>query len=42
MLTVLGPEGRYPDTGPEREVLGPGVRVLQGFRLPTFRLSSCP
>jgi C-terminal binding protein len=30
MLTVLGPEGRYPDTGPEREVLGPGVRVLQG------------
>jgi hypothetical protein len=30
MLTVLEPEGLYPDTGPEREILGPGVRVLQG------------
>jgi C-terminal binding protein len=29
-LTVLEPEGMYPDTALEQEVLGPGVRVLHG------------
>ena len=29
-LTVLEPEGLYPDSELERRVLGPGVRVLQG------------
>lgn len=29
-LTVLEPEGLYPDTRLEQEVLGPGVRILQG------------
>ena len=29
-LTVLEPEGLYPDTALEERVLGPGVRVLQG------------
>jgi C-terminal binding protein len=29
-LTVLEPEGLYTDTGLEQEVLGPGVRILQG------------
>ncbi len=29
-LTVLEPEGLYPDTGLEQEILGPGVRILQG------------
>ncbi|WP_426955218.1 C-terminal binding protein [Muricoccus radiodurans] len=30
VLTVLQPEGLYPDTSLEREVLGPTVRILQG------------
>ena len=30
MLTVLEPEGLYPDTLLEQEILGPGVRILQG------------
>ena len=30
MLTVLEPEGLYPDTRLEQEILGPGVRILQG------------
>ena len=30
MLTVLEPEGLYPDTDIEREILGPGVRILRG------------
>ncbi|MCB4824641.1 C-terminal binding protein [Roseicella aerolata] len=30
MLTVLEPEGLYPDTGLEQQILGPGVRILQG------------
>ena len=30
VLTVLEPEGLYPDTIPEQEILGPGVRMLQG------------
>ncbi|MDI3309686.1 MAG: C-terminal binding protein [Acetobacteraceae bacterium] len=30
MLTVLEPEGLYPDTKLEQEILGPGVRILQG------------
>ncbi len=29
-LTVLEPEGLYPDTGLEKSILGPGVRLLQG------------
>jgi C-terminal binding protein len=29
-LTVLEPEGLYPDTRLEQEILGPGVRLLQG------------
>ena len=29
-LTVLEPEGLYPDSALENRVLGPGVRVLQG------------
>jgi C-terminal binding protein len=29
-LTVLEPEGLYPDSALEERVLGPGVRVLQG------------
>ena len=29
-LTVLEPEGLYPDTILEQEILGPGVRILQG------------
>ncbi|WP_240756749.1 C-terminal binding protein [Roseicella aquatilis] len=29
-LTVLEPEGLYPDTGLEQEILGPGVRLIQG------------
>jgi C-terminal binding protein len=29
-LTVLEPEGLYPDTLLEQEILGPGVRVLHG------------
>jgi C-terminal binding protein len=29
-LTVLEPEGLYPDTGPEQDILGPGVRIIQG------------
>ena len=29
-LTVLEPEGLYPDTVLDREILGPGVRILQG------------
>ena len=29
-LTVLEPEGLYPDTALEQEILGPGVRILQG------------
>jgi len=29
-LTVLEPEGLYPDSELERRVLGPGVRLLQG------------
>jgi phosphoglycerate dehydrogenase-like enzyme len=29
-LTVLEPEGLYPETELERRILGPGVRVLQG------------
>lgn len=29
-LTVLEPEGLYPDSDLERRVLGPGVRLLQG------------
>ena len=29
-LTVLEPEGLYPDTRLEQEILGPGVRILQG------------
>jgi C-terminal binding protein len=30
MLTVLEPEGMYPDTALEQEVLGPEVRILHG------------
>ncbi|WP_149540815.1 C-terminal binding protein [Siccirubricoccus phaeus] len=30
MLTVLEPEGLYPDTTIEQEILGPGVRILRG------------
>ncbi|MGY4803442.1 C-terminal binding protein [Teichococcus aerofrigidensis] len=30
MLTVLEPEGLYPDTLLEEEILGPGVRVVRG------------
>ena len=30
MLTVLEPEGLYPDTRLEEEILGPGVRILRG------------
>lgn len=30
MLTVLEPEGLYPDTTLEEEILGPGVRVIRG------------
>ncbi len=30
VLTVLEPEGLYPDTELERRILGPGVRLLQG------------
>ena len=30
MLTVLEPEGLYPDTTLEQDILGPGVRLLQG------------
>ncbi|PHK94782.1 phosphoglycerate dehydrogenase [Pseudoroseomonas rhizosphaerae] len=30
MLTVLEPEGLYPDTALEEEILGPGVRVIRG------------
>jgi C-terminal binding protein len=30
MPTVLEPEGLYPDTALEREILGPSVRVIQG------------
>jgi C-terminal binding protein len=30
VLTVLEPEGLYPDTGLEQQILGPGVRILQG------------
>ncbi|TCZ64519.1 C-terminal binding protein [Roseicella aquatilis] len=29
-MTVLEPEGLYPDTGLEQEILGPGVRLIQG------------
>ncbi|WP_328702763.1 C-terminal binding protein [Belnapia mucosa] len=29
-LTVLEPEGLYPDTIPEQEILGPGVRIIRG------------
>jgi len=29
-LTVLEPEGLYPDTGPDAAILGPGARILQG------------
>ena len=29
-LTVLEPEGLYPDTMLEQRILGPGVRILQG------------
>ena len=29
-LTVLEPEGLYPDTTLDQEILGPGVRILQG------------
>jgi phosphoglycerate dehydrogenase-like enzyme len=29
-LTVLEPEGLYPDTGLEQEVMGPSVRILRG------------
>nr|WP_264185748.1 C-terminal binding protein [Roseicella aerolata] len=29
-MTVLEPEGLYPDTGLEQQILGPGVRILQG------------
>ena len=29
-LTVLEPEGLYPDSALEERVLGPGVRVLRG------------
>jgi phosphoglycerate dehydrogenase-like enzyme len=30
MLTVLEPEGLYPDTAIEQAILGPGVRIIQG------------
>jgi len=30
VLTVLEPEGLYPDTDLERQILGPDVRILQG------------
>lgn len=30
MLTVLEPEGLYPDTALEEEILGPGVRIIRG------------
>lgn len=30
MLTVLEPEGLYPDTSEEQRILGPGVRLLHG------------
>lgn len=30
MLTVLEPEGLYPDTQLEQSIFGPGVRVVQG------------
>jgi len=30
MLTVLEPEGLYPDTTLEQRILGPGVRLIQG------------
>lgn len=30
MLTVLEPEGLYPDTTLDQRILGPGVRILQG------------
>ena len=29
-LTVLEPEGLYPDTSLEQGILGPDVRILQG------------
>ncbi len=29
-LTVLEPEGLYPDTALDQQILGPGVRILQG------------
>ncbi len=29
-LTVLEPEGLYPDTALEQRIMGPGVRILQG------------
>lgn len=30
VLTVLEPEGLYPDTVLEQEIMGPGVRILRG------------
>ena len=30
MLTVLEPEGLYPDTSEEQRILGPDVRLLHG------------
>ena len=29
-LTVLEPEGLYPDTSLEQRIMGPSVRILQG------------
>ncbi|MEY4794381.1 MAG: hypothetical protein RL724_1317, partial [Pseudomonadota bacterium] len=29
-LTVLEPEGLYPDTDLEQRIMGPSVRILQG------------
>jgi C-terminal binding protein len=41
-LTVLEPEGMYPDTVLEQEVLGPGVRVLHGGAPPDVTLGALP
>jgi C-terminal binding protein len=41
-LTVLEPEGMYPDTALEQEVLGPDVRVLHGGAPHDGSLDSLP
>jgi C-terminal binding protein len=41
-LTVLEPEGMYPDTVLEQEVLGTGVRVVHGGARPDGTLDALP